>query len=185
MTNAGRPAAVARGFVLMSASVRRPPLAVVLVAMVMLALGETAGAAMSRLKPEIAGYAAARVLANPGAHGFSGSAEYDDEVRERAIFTAEAGVSFFHLHAEGVGLVLFFVSTVVAAVVPGRRARTVLYVLLTLGGLFPLGYLVYSAAVLELGRDAGTELAERRVLAPLGVAAIAGLAGLALSLARR
>ena len=91
----------------MSGPVRRPPLVVVLVALVVIALGETAGAAMSRLRPQIERYAAARVAANPGAHGFSGSAEYDDEVRDRAIFTAEAGLSFFHLHAEGLGLVLF------------------------------------------------------------------------------
>ena len=183
MTNAARWAR--RRFVILSAPVRRPPLGVVLVAVVMLALGETAGAVMSRLKPQIERYAAARVAANPGAHGFSGSAEYDDEVRERAVFTAEAGLSFFHLHGEGVGLVLFFASSLVAAVVPGRRARVVLYGLLTVGGLFPLGYLVYGAAVLELGRDAGIELAERWILTPLGLAAIAGLVGLAVSLARR
>src|SRR5437899_4117519 len=93
-----------RAAMIMSGPVRRPPLAVVLVAISLLALGETAGAAMSRLKPEIQRYAATRVAANAAAHGFSGPAEYDDEVRERAIFTAEAGLSFFHLHAEGVGL---------------------------------------------------------------------------------
>src|SRR5438093_7338204 len=131
MTNAGaRRPRRDRKFVVMSAPVRRPPLAVVLVALVMLALGETAGAAMSRLKPEIQRYAAARIAANAAAHGFSGSAEYDDEVRDRAIFTAEAGLSFFHLHCEGVGLVLFFASALVAAIVPGRRVRTVLYGLL-------------------------------------------------------
>ncbi len=68
---------------------------------------------------------------------------------------------------------------------PSHRARTVLYMLLTLGGLFPLGYLVYGAAVLELGRDAGTELAERWLLTPLGISAIAGLVGLWLAAARR
>src|SRR6267378_7762634 len=171
--------------VIMSGPVRRPPLAVVLVAISLLALGETAGAAMSRLKPEIQRYAATRVAANAGAHGFSGSAEYDDEVRERAIFTAEAGLSFFHLHAEGVGLVLFFTSTLVASAVPWRRARAALYLLLTLGGLFPLGYLAYGAAVLELGRDAGIDLAERWILTPLGISAIAGLVGLLLVAARR
>src|SRR5436309_5992940 len=171
--------------VIMSGPVKRPPLAVVLVAIAMMALGETAGAAMSRLKPEIQRYAAARVAANPQAHGFSGSAEYDDEVRAQAIFSAEAALSFFHLHAEGVGLVLFFASTLVAAFTPGRRARALLYVLLTLGGLFPLGYLVYGAAVLELGRDAGIDLAERWILTPLGISAIAGLVGLLLVAARR
>src|SRR6266446_8532579 len=162
----------------MSRPVRRPPLGVVLVALVMLALGETAGAAMSRLKPEIQRYAAGRVATNAGAHGFSGSAEYDDEVRDRAIFTAEAGLSFFHLHAEGLGLVLFFAGTLVASAVPGRIARGALYLLLALGGLFPLGYLVYGAAVLEAGRDTGIEFAERWVLTPLGLSAIVGLLGL-------
>src|SRR5881296_1850855 len=170
---------------IVSGPVRRPPLAVVLVAISLLALGETAGAAMSRLKPEIQRYAATRVAANAAAHGFSGSAEYDDEVRERAIFTAEAGLSFFHLHAEGVGLVLFFTSTLVASAVPWRRARAALYLLLTVGALFPLGYLVYGAAVLEVGRDTGIELAERWVLTPLGSAAIVGLVGLALALVIR
>jgi hypothetical protein len=170
---------------IMSRPVRRPPLAVVLVAIAMMALGETAGATMSQLKPQIQRHAAARVAANPEAHGFSGSAEYDDEVRAQAIFSAETGLSFFHLHAEGVGLVLFFAATLVAALVPARRVRTLLYILLTLGGLFPVGYLAYGAAVLELGRDAGIGLAERWLLAPLGVAAIAGLLGLMLVTARR
>src|SRR2546428_7860729 len=81
-------------------NLRRPPLAVVLVAVVVIALGETGGAAMSRLKPQIERYATARVAANPQTHGLSGSAEYDDEVRDRAVFAVEAGLSFFHTHAE-------------------------------------------------------------------------------------
>jgi hypothetical protein len=140
---------------------------------------------MSQLRPTIERLAAARVNANPQAHGLSGSAEYDNEVRDRAVYGAEAGLSFFHTHAEGVGLILFFTSTVVASAVPWRRARGALYALLSAGGLFPLGYLVYGAAVPELGRDAGIELAEHWVLTPLGSAAIAGLIGLALCLAVR
>ncbi len=162
---------------------KQPPLVVVLVAMLILALGETGGAAMSQLRPALQRWAAARVDANPRAHGFSGSAEYDDEVRGRAVYAVEAGLSFFHTHAEGLGLVLFFASTLVASVVRGRRTRAGLYVLLAAGALFPLGYAVYGAAVLELGREAGIELAERWVLTPLGSAALLGLLGLAAALA--
>jgi hypothetical protein len=156
----------------------RPPLAVVLVALVVIALGETAGAAMSRLREPIQRWAQARIAANPAAHGLSGSAEYDDEVRTRTIFLAEAGLSFFHTHAEGMGLILFFTSTLVASVVRGWWVRSGLYLLLTLGALFPVGYLVYGAGVLEWGRDAGVEFAERVVLTALGSAALAGLVGL-------
>ena len=162
----------------------RPPLLVVLVAVLVIALGELGGATLSQLRPATARWATARITANAPAHGLSGTPEYDDAVRERAVFTVEAGLSFFHVHAEGMGLVLFFASTLVATVVRSRVARRVLYVLLTLGALFPLGYLAYALAVVELGRDDGVALAETWVLSPLGLAAIAGLIGLAIALAR-
>jgi hypothetical protein len=165
--------------------VSRPPLIVVFVAVFVIALGELGGAVLSQLRPAAARWVAARVAANPVAHGLSGSAEYDEEVRDRTVFAAEAGLSFFHTHAEGTGLVLFFTSTLVANVIRDRRARIVLYVLLTGGALFPLGYLTYALAVVRLGRDTGVEFAERWVLTPLGVAAIVGLLGLAAALARR
>jgi len=140
---------------------------------------------MSQGKAGTERWAAARVAANAAAHGVSGSAEYDDEVRARAVYSAEAGLSFFHTHAEGLGLILFFTSTVVASAVPWRRARALLWALLGLGSLFPLGYLVYGVAALELGRDTGIALAETWILTPLGSATLAGLLGLAVALAAR
>lgn len=163
----------------------RPPLLVVFVAVLVITLGELGGALLSQLRPATARWATARITANAPAHGLSGSAEYDDAVRERAVFSVEAGLSFFHVHAEGMGLVLFFASTLVASVVRSRAARRVLYTLLTVGALFPLGYLAYSLAVIELGRDDGVAFAETWILSPLGTAAIAGLIGLVVALARR
>jgi hypothetical protein len=162
--------------------VRRPPAAVVLLAVVLIALGETSGAVIGTFRAPVAAYASARIAANASAHGLSGSAEYDDEIRARAIFSAEAGLSFLHTHAEGLGLIVLFVSTIVATAVGSRRIRGVLHGLVAVGGLFPLGYLVYAAGVLELGRDAGIELAERWILTPLGSATIVALVVLAASL---
>jgi hypothetical protein len=158
---------------------------VVFVAILVITLGELGGALLAPLRPATARVATARIAANAPAHGLTGAAEYDDAVRERALFSAEAGVSFFHVHAEGMGLVLFFASTLVASVVRSPRLRRGLHTLLTAGALFPLGYLAYAVAVVELGRDEGVALVETWVLAPLGSAAIAGLLGLALVLARR
>lgn len=157
---------------------KRPPVIVVVVALVMIALGETSGAVMSQLRAPFADWARARVAANPEAHGFSGSAEYDEEIRDRTVFAAEAGLSFFHTHAEGMGLIVLLVSTVTATLVPWARLRAALHALIAAGGLFPLGYLVYAVAVVERGRDAGVELAEWWVLTPLGSLVIAGLVGL-------
>jgi hypothetical protein len=160
--------------------VSRPPLVVVLIAMLVIALGETAGAVMSQLRPQLDRYAQARIAANPQIHGLAGSAEYDNEVTARTVYAAEAGLSFFHTHAQGLGPLLLFVSTVAATAVPWRRARGLLYALLSVGGLFPLGYVVYSVGALEGGREAGVELAQAYVLTPLGSAAIAALLVLAI-----
>jgi len=163
--------------------VKRPPWLVVVVALVMIALGETSGAVMSQARAPFAGWAQARIAANPTAHGLAGSAEYDDEIRARTVFAAEAGLSFFHTHAEGVGVIVFVVGTVVATVVPWAHVAAGLQALVALGGLFPLGYLVYAVAVVHRGRDAGVELAERWVLTPLGTAMIAALVGVVIVLA--
>jgi len=160
--------------------VKCPPVFVVFVAILGIALGETAGAVMSQLRPQVVSYARARIAANRATHGLAGSAEYDSEVTSRTVYVTEAGLSFFHTHAQGLGPVVLFAATVTATAVPWRRARGVLYLLLSVGGLFPLGYLAYSLAALELGRDAGVEFAERYVLTPLGSAAIVALLGLAI-----
>ena len=151
----------------------------VFVAVLMIALGQTAGAVMSQASQGTARFARARVMANAPAHGLAGSREYDDEVVGRAVFSTEAGLSFLHLHAEGLGPVVLLAATLVATAVPRRRVRGVLYTLLLAGALFPLGFLVYAIAIPEIGRDAGIALAERFVLAPLGTAALLGLVGLA------
>jgi len=114
---------------------RRPPLVVVFVGLVLIALGETAGALMSQLRPQLAGYARARVAANPQAHGLAGSAEYDAEVTARAVYTAEAGLSFFHTHAQGLGPLVIFAGTVAATTVRWRLARGAVAALLGLRAL--------------------------------------------------
>ena len=165
---------------------RRPPLPLILVTIAMLALGETAGALLSPLRPAVERYARARMAANAVAHGLIGSlqAEYIEEVRDRALFTAEAGLSFFHTHASGLAPLVLRAGTIVATVIPGVVTRRVLQALLTAAALFPLGYLVYALAALEMGRDAGVALAERYVLTPLGSAAILALIALGWTLRR-
>jgi hypothetical protein len=164
--------------------VKRPPLVVIFVAVLMIALGQTAGAVMSQGREPTARYARARIAANAPTHGLTGAREYDDEVVGRAVFATEAGLSFLHTHAEGLGPVVLLAATLVATAVPRRRVRGGLYALLVAGALFPLGFLAYALAVPELGRDDGIALAERLVLTPLGTAALLGLVGLAAFLRR-
>jgi hypothetical protein len=158
---------------------RQPPAVLILLSVLLLALGTTAGAAMSMLAFEIRAYATERIFAAREVHDLSGSRDYDADVVADIVFTVEAGLSFLHTHAEGMGLVLLFASTVVASVVRWRRFRALLYWLLGLAFLFPVGYAVYSALVLFRGRDRGIALAEQLVLIPFGTSSIVGLGLLA------
>jgi hypothetical protein len=164
---------------------KRPPLVVVFVAVMMLALGESSAAFLSVLRPHVQRYALGRIAANAPAHGLTGAAEYDDEVRARAVFATEAGLSFLHTHAEGLPTMVLVAATLVATAVRSRRARAGLYTVMTVGTLFPFGWLIYALAVLERGRDAGSEFAETWVLAPLGSMIILALLGLLVALAAR
>ena len=152
---------------------KRPPLPLILVAIAMLALGVTASPFLSGLRPVVERYARARVAANASAHGLIGSlqTEYNDDVRDRAVFTAEAGLSFFHTHAGGLAPMILLAGTIVASVISGTVTRRILQTLL-------------AVAALEMGRDAGVALAERYVLTPLGSAAILALVALAWALGR-
>jgi hypothetical protein len=90
-----------------------------------------------------------------------------------------------HTHAEGLPTMVLVAATLVATAVRSRRARAGLYTVMTVGTLFPFGWLIYALAVLERGRDAGSEFAETWVLAPLGSMIILALLGLLVALAAR
>ncbi len=169
-------------WVTLEREMKRPPLVIVFLVVLLIALAETGGAAMSKLRPQIAQYAEAKIREAPGTHGLVGSAEYDTEVIGRTIFTIESGLSFFHTHGEGMGVVVLLASTLVASVVASAWWRRILYVLFGASALFPIGYLAHSAFVLWFGKETGIELAERYVLIPFGSAAILGLAFLAVAL---
>ena len=158
---------------------RRPPALLVFLSVLLLALGATGGALMSVLQPQIRQYASERIFAAREVHTLSGSRDYDADVVSEIVFTIEAGLSFFHTHGEGMGLVLLFAAALVASLARPRMLRGGLQWLLGLSALFPIGYLAYSAFVIVYGRDRGITLAERLLLIPSGSSAILALAGLA------
>ncbi|MBI4637728.1 MAG: hypothetical protein HY727_15435 [Candidatus Rokubacteria bacterium] len=160
------------------ARAKRPPLVLIILSVVLLALGTTGGGAMSLLTPAIRQYATERIFEARELHYLSGSRAYDAEVVSEIVFRVEAGLSFFHTHGEGVGIILLFGAIVVASVVPSRRVRGLLYWLLGLSFLFPIGYIAYGAFILLFGRDRGISLAELTLLVPFGAASILGLGGL-------
>jgi hypothetical protein len=153
-----------------------PPRAVLLAAVVLLLAAEIGGASMARFKVELARWARAEMLARPAVHGLVGVRDVDERVLDEALFRFDAGLRLFHMHAEGMALVI--IATTTTAVTLARRpdVRRALVALLTAGGVgYPLGYLLWSALIPVYGVERGKALAEWLFWIPFGGAAIVAL----------
>ncbi|MBI4589603.1 MAG: hypothetical protein HY725_12255 [Candidatus Rokubacteria bacterium] len=164
---------------------RRPPLAVVFASALLIFVAEIGGASMGRWTREINALARTWVLGAAPAHGLVGLRDVDEEIIDEALVKLDGGLRLFHLHAEGMGLVIFAGALVISTFVASPRLRRALYGLLTVGGFgFPFGYLLWSRVIPPLGVDRARAVAETAVLIPFGSAALAALWLLTLLLAR-
>jgi hypothetical protein len=158
---------------------RLPPRLVLLAAVVLLLAAELGGASMARFKVELARWARAEMLARPAVHGLVGVRDVDERVLDEALFRFDAGLRLFHMHAEGMALVIVATTTVAATLVRRPGARRVLLTLLTVGGVgYPLGYLLWSTLIPVVGIERGKVVAEWLCWIPFGGATIVGLAWL-------
>jgi len=169
---------------------RLPPVWVLLVAVVLIVCAEVGGASMSRFKIELTRWARGTMLARPAVHGLVGVRDVDERILDEALVKFDAGLRLFHMHAEGMGLVIIATTTVAATLVRTAPARPVLVSLLTVGGAcYPLGYLLWAALIPYVGLERGKAIAEWVVWIPFGGATIVALwwlAGVvALGLVRR
>jgi hypothetical protein len=165
---------------------RLPPAWALLVAVLLIIAAEIGGASMARFKVEIARWARNIMLARPAVHGLVGVRDVDERILDEALVKVDAGLRLFHLHAEGMGLVIIATTTVTATLVTSRGARTALMVLFTVGGAgYPLGYLLWSGLIPVAGLARAKVIAEWLVWIPFGGAAIVALWWLAGAVALR
>lgn len=164
----------------------RPPVWVLLVAVLLIVCAEVGGASMVRFKPELTRAARQAMLARPDVHGLVGVRDVDERILDEALVRFDAGLRLFHLHAEGMGLVIVATTTIAATLLPPGSARTLLIVLFTVGGAgYPLGYVVWSGLIPFVGVERGKAVAEWLAWVPFGGATIIALWWLAVAVALR
>lgn len=163
-----------------------PPPWVLLVAIVLIICAEVGGASMVRFKVELARWARNTMLARPAVHGLVGVRDVDEQILDEALVKFDAGLRLFHLHAEGMGLVIIVTTTVAATLAAPGPARGVLVALLTVGGAgYPLGYLLWSGLIPVVGLERGKAIAEWLAWIPFGGTTILALWWLVIIVARR
>jgi hypothetical protein len=155
---------------------RVPPRWVLLVAVLSIVVAEVGGGSMARYKVELTRWARDGMLARPAVHGLVGVRDVDERILDEALVKFDAGLRLFHMHAEGMGLVIIATAMVAATVVRSDVARRAIIALLTTGGAgYPVGYLVWSALIPSLGLERAKSLAEWLVWVPFGSATILAL----------
>jgi len=152
---------------------RRPPLPALVAAILLIACAEVGGASMAKFKLELARGARAIMLARPATHGLVGVRDVDEQIIDEALVKFDAGLRLFHLHAEGMGLVIIATTMTAATLVQSAGARRAIIFLLTVGGAaYPFGYLLWSALIPYYGIQTGKTVAEWAVWIPFGGATI-------------
>lgn len=146
----------------------QPPRGIILAAVFLWLLGSLGGIGMTVLGPQVRRMSWMWIMDRQSVHSLVGAMDYDAPIVNEIIFWIEAGLSFFHTHAEGMGLVVLAAGTVVSTWIASRALRIALHVLIALGAVFPFGYALYSSFIPFLGKDRGVELAEALVLIPFG-----------------
>jgi hypothetical protein len=126
------------------------------------------------------------MLAHPAVHGLVGVRDVDESALDEALFRFDAGLRLFHMHAEGMALVVIATTAVATTLAPPALARRALIVVLTVGGVgYPLGYLIWSALIPAYGVERSKAIAEWLVWIPFGGATIVALLWLAALTAAR
>jgi hypothetical protein len=152
---------------------RVPPLPALLAAILLIACAEVGGASMVKFKFELARWARSVMLARPAVHGLVGVRDVDEQAIDETLVKFDAALRLFHLHAEGMGLVIIATTMTAATLVRSGRARRALIALLTVGGAgYPFGYLLWSALIPYYGIQTGKTIAEWLVWIPFGGAVI-------------
>jgi len=152
---------------------RVPPLPALLAAILLIACAEVGGASMVKFKLELTRWARSVMLARPAVHGLVGVRDVDEQAIDETLVKFDAALRLFHLHAEGMGLVIIATTMTAATLVRSDGARRALIALLTVGGAgYPFGYLLWSALIPYYGIQTGKTLAEWLVWIPFGGATI-------------
>ena len=152
---------------------RLPPMASLLAAVLLIACAEVGGASMVRFKLELKRWARSVILARPATHGLVGVRDVDEQIIDEALVKFDASLRLFHLHAEGMGLVIIVTTMTAATLARPGLGRRALLVLLTAGGAgYPFGYLLWGALIPYHGLQTAKAIAEWLVWIPCGGAAI-------------
>jgi hypothetical protein len=153
----------------------RPPTFSLMAALALLSLGVITGGALTTFQDSL--YAAARreIIRRPEVHRFSGAEVIDQARITEVADQANTALRLLHSHALGVGILVLISSLMIANLPLSDRTQTVLCALVSVGAVYPLGWLLLAALIPYLGVDALRPSLDVLIFIPFGTAMILGI----------
>jgi hypothetical protein len=159
----------------MRASLLRPPTFALMAGLALLSLGVITGGALTTFQDSIYAVARREIIRRPEVHRFSGAEVIDQARITEVADQANTALRLLHSHALGVGTLVLISSVLIANLPLVFRTQTILCALVSVGALYPLGWLLLAALIPYLGVDALRPSVDMLIFIPFGTAIILGI----------
>ena len=108
----------------------------------MFAIGASTGGMLVRYQDTLYDVARREVIKRPDIHGFAGAEVIDEARIAEVVEQANNALRMLHVHGLGVGMLILLVALVIVNLPLPARLQQALCVLVSLGALYPPGWLV-------------------------------------------
>lgn len=156
---------------------RRPPLFAIMASLFCFALGATTGGALVKLQDWYYEFARVQVTKRPEVHGFWGVEVIDEQKIVEVAEQSNRSFRMLHVHGLGVGLLILVVALAIANLPASEKVRKTLTLLVSLGALYPPGWLLFGVLIPYYGFKTLRNPIEYGIFLPFGGAAIVGIWG--------
>ena len=121
---------------------RRPPTVALVASLCLFAVGASTGGVLVRYQDTLYQAARREVVKRPEIHGFAGAEVIDEARIAEVVEQANNALRMLHVHGLGVGMLILMVALTIVNLPLPARAQRILCVLVSLGALYPPGWLV-------------------------------------------
>jgi hypothetical protein len=156
---------------------RRPPTIALIASLCMFAVGASVGGVLVRFQDALYDAAKREVVKRPEVHGFAGTELIDQARIAEIVEQSNNALRMLHVHGLGLGMLILLVSlAIVNLPIPEALKRT-LCALVSLGALYPPGWLVLGWLIPTWGLARLRAPVEWVFFVPFGGAAIFAIWG--------
>jgi hypothetical protein len=121
---------------------RRPPTVALVASLCLFAVGASTGGLLVRYQDTLYDVARREVIKRPDIHGFAGAEVIDQARIAEVVEQANNALRMLHVHGLGVGMLILLVTLVIVNLPLADRVQRWLCTLVSLGALYPPGWLI-------------------------------------------